>query len=164
MNSEKEYLQNSRPQVRIGHINIKVSDLERSLVFYRDQLGFKVIKRIGNAAAFLAYSDYHHDLCINTWDSLGGLPPQKGNTGLFHLAILFPDKEELNLVYNRLKTAGITIDAFVDHGVNESVYLRDPDENGIELYCDRHESLWWDENRELKMHYIPSDADKLFNV
>lgn len=131
-------------------------------MFYRDQLGFKVTKQIGDVAAFLAYGNYHHDLCINTWDSLDGLPPQKGSTGLFHLAILFPNKKELNSIYKRLKTSGITIDAFVDHGVNESVYLRDPDENGIELYYDRHQSLWWDENHELKMHHIPMDADQLF--
>jgi catechol 2,3-dioxygenase len=148
--------------VRIGHINIKVADLERSLTFYRDILGFKVTKRIGEAAAFLAYGNYHHDICLNTWQSKNGTPPVAGNTGLFHLAILFTEKEELRSVYDRIKKATIVIDSVVDHGVNESIYLKDPDHNGVELYWDKPREHWWSQEGELLMCHKPVDPESLF--
>lgn len=145
--------------VRIGHINLKVADLNRALVFYSGVLGFKITKQIGEEAAFLAYGGYHHDICLNTWHSKNGSAPEKGTTGLFHLAILFSERSEMIKVYERLKAAGITITAVVDHVVNESIYLDDPDGNGIELYWDRSEAHWWDENGNLKMGYQVLDQE-----
>jgi catechol 2,3-dioxygenase len=146
---------------RIGHVNLKVSNLEGSLAFYRDVLGLKVTKRIGDTAAFLAYGDYHHDICINTWESRGGSPPPAGATGLFHLAIVFAQRDELRDAFMRVKTAGIIIDSAIDHGVSESLYLRDPDQNGVELYWDRPAALWRDEAGELNMRHSPVDPDQL---
>ncbi len=146
---------------RIGHINLKVADLNRSLAFYEGVLGFKITKRIGDEAAFLAYGDYHHDICINTWESFGGSPPAKGTTGLFHLAIVYATKAELRAAYLRLRTAGITLDNAVDHGVSQSLYLRDPDQNGVELYWDRPRDRWWGDSGELKMGHRPVDPEEL---
>ena len=115
--------QNGAPQTstgaRIGHVNLKVSNLQRSLAFYQGVLGFKVTKRLGDAAAFLAHGDYHHDICINTWESRGGSPPTSGTTGLFHFAIVYAERNDLRDAYERLKAAGIAIDSAVDHGVSE---------------------------------------------
>ena len=146
---------------RIGHVNLKVSNLESALAFYRDVLGLKVTKRIGDTAAFLAYGDYHHDICINTWESRGGSPPPAGATGLFHIAIVFPQRDELRDAFMRVKAAGIVIDSAVDHGVSESLYLRDPDQNGVELYWDRPSALWRDGAGELNMRHSPVDPDQL---
>ena len=146
---------------RIGHVNLKVADLERSLAFYSGVLGLKVTKRIGNEAAFLAFADYHHDICINTWHSRDGGQPAPGTTGLFHLAILYPRRAELCDTFIRLKSAGIIIDSAVDHGVSESLYLRDPDQNGVELYWDRPSELWWGAGGALKMGHRPFDPEDL---
>lgn len=146
---------------RIGHVNLKVADLNRSLTFYEGVLGFKVTKRIGDEAAFLAYGDYHHDICINTWESRNGTQPARGTTGLFHLAIVYSTRAELCDAYLRLKTAGIAIDNAVDHGVSESLYLRDPDQNGIELYWDRPSKSWWNDAGELNMNHRPINPEKL---
>jgi len=143
---------------------LKVADLERSLAFYRDVLGFKITKRIGDTAAFLAYGDYHHDICINTWESRGASPPAAGTTGLFHLAIVYSQRSELRDAFIRLKAAGIEIDGAVDHDVSESLYLRDPDQNGVELYWDRPASLWRDSAGELKMGNRPVDPEGLLRT
>ena len=148
-------------RARIGHVNLKVSDLERSLAFYQGILGFKITKRIGNEAAFLAYGDYHHDICINTWQSRAGSPPPEGTTGLFHLAIVYSDRPELREAFGRLKAAGVTIDSVIDHGVSESIYIRDPDQNGVELYWDRPAACWWDDAGALRMGHRPMDPEEL---
>jgi catechol 2,3-dioxygenase len=146
---------------RIGHVNLKVADLDRSLAFYEGVLGFKVTKRIGDQGAFLAYGDYHHDICINTWESRNGSQPARGTTGLFHLAIVYSTRALLRDAYLRLLAAGIAIDNAVDHGVSESLYLRDPDQNGVELYWDRPAEVWWSDAGELKMTHRPIDPEEL---
>ena len=130
------------PQTRIGHVHLKVSDLERSLSFYRDVLGFEVTARLGNSAAFLSAGGYHHHLGLNTWESLGGAPPPARATGLYHLAILYPTRAELADALRRLIEANIPLEGASDHGVSEALYLRDPDDNGVELYCDRQMDAW----------------------
>ena len=146
---------------RIGHINLKVSNLERSLAFYEGVLGLKVTKRIGDEAAFLAFEGYHHDICINTWQSLDGSPPARDATGLFHLAIVYTERSGLRDAFRRLKAAGIAIDAAVDHGVSESLYLRDPDQNGVELYWDRPAAHWFDARGGLNMGHRPMEPEAL---
>jgi catechol 2,3-dioxygenase len=157
--------QNGAPQTstgaRIGHVNLKVSNLQRSLAFYQGVLGFKVTKRLGDAAAFLAHGDYHHDICINTWESRGGSPPTSGTTGLFHFAIVYAERNDLRDAYERLKAAGIAIDTAVDHGVSESIYIRDPDQNGVELYWDRPAAVWWSSSGEINMGHRPMDPEEL---
>lgn len=130
------------PAVRIGHIHLKVSDLERALGFYRDVLGFAVTQRYGAQAAFLSAGGYHHHIGLNTWESAGGSPPAPGTTGLFHTAILYPTRAQLADALRRVLEAGISIDGAADHGVSLAIYLRDPDDNGVELYWDRPESEW----------------------
>jgi len=131
-----------RSQVRIGHVHLKVADLERALGFYRDVLGLTVTQRLGNRAAFLAAGGYHHHLGLNTWESAGGGPPAPGTTGLYHVAFLYPTRAELADAIRRLVEAGIPIEGGADHGVSEAVYLRDPDGNGVELYRDRPADEW----------------------
>lgn len=130
------------PQTRIGHVHLKVANLERALAFYRDVLGFTVTQRIGNSAAFLAAGGYHHHIGLNTWESLGGSPPPPGATGLYHAAIRYPDRQTLADALRRLQRAKIPLDGAADHGVSEALYLRDPDENGVELYYDRPRADW----------------------
>lgn len=130
------------PKAKIGHVHLKVADLDRSLRFYRDVLGFEITQRYGSQAVFLSAGGYHHHIGLNTWESAGGQPPPEGTTGLFHIAILYPDRASLADALRRLTAAGITLDGASDHGVSEALYLRDPDENGVELYCDRPESEW----------------------
>jgi catechol 2,3-dioxygenase len=130
------------PQVDIGHVHLKVSDIDRSLAFYRDVLGFDVTQRLGDEAAFLSAGGYHHHLGLNTWESRGGSPPGPGTTGLYHVAIRYPDRATLGDALVRLRDAGIPITGATDHGVSEAVYLRDPDGNGIELYRDRPSEEW----------------------
>ncbi len=130
------------PQARIGHVHLKVADLERALAFYCDVLGFQVMQRMGDSAAFLAAGGYHHHIGLNTWESLGGQPPPVGSTGLYHLAILYPTRAALADALRRLVDAGIPLDGAADHGVSEALYLRDPDMNGVELYRDRSEDEW----------------------
>jgi catechol 2,3-dioxygenase len=135
----------SRPvdaQVRIGHVHLKVADLERSLGFYRDVLGFEITQRFGRQAAFLAAGGYHHHIGLNTWESEGGQPPPPGATGLYHIAILYPTRAELADALRRVLNAGIPLEGAADHGVSEALYLRDPDGNGVELYWDRPKEKW----------------------
>lgn len=129
-------------QTRIGHVHLKVADLDRALGFYRDVLGFEVTQLYGRDAAFLSAGGYHHHIALNTWESKGGSPPPHGTTGLFHLAILYPSRAALADALRRLRAAGIPIDGASDHGVSEAIYLRDPDGNGVELYRDRPEAEW----------------------
>jgi catechol 2,3-dioxygenase len=130
------------PDVRIGHVHLKVADLERALVFYRDVLGFEVTQRYGPSAAFVSAGGYHHHIGLNTWESLGGQPPAPGTTGLYHVAILYPTRAELADALRRVLAAGIVLDGAADHGVSEALYLRDPDDNGVELYWDRPAAEW----------------------
>ena len=130
------------PGVRIGHVHLKVADLERALTFYVGVLGFEVTQRIGDAAAFVSAGGYHHHIGLNTWESRGGSPPPRGTTGLYHVAILYPDRAGLADALRRLAEAGVLLDGAADHGVSEALYLRDPDGNGVELYRDRPEAEW----------------------
>ncbi|QMV18134.1 glyoxalase [Granulicella sp. 5B5] len=130
------------PDVRIGHVHLRVADLDRALAFYHGVLGFEITQRMGNSAAFLSAGGYHHHIGINTWESLGGQPPPPGSTGLYHLAILYPTRAELGNALQRLIHAKIQLDGAADHGVSEALYLRDPDNNGVELYWDRPRSDW----------------------
>ena len=130
------------PETRIGHIHLKVSDLERALTFYRDVLGFDLTQRYGRQAAFLSAGGYHHHIGLNTWESAGGSPPPAGATGLYHVAILYPSRADLADALRRLMEAGIPLEGASDHGVSEALYLRDPDGNGVELYWDRPQEQW----------------------
>ena len=130
------------PRVRIGHVHLKVADIERALSFYRDVLGFEVTQRFGASAAFLSAGEYHHHIGLNTWESAGGRPPAAGTTGLYHVAVLYPTRAELGDALRRLTKARIALDGASDHGVSEALYLRDPDENGVELYWDRPLEEW----------------------
>ena len=129
-------------ETRIGHVHLKVSDLERSVGFYRDVLGFEVTARIAGSAAFLSAGGYHHHIGLNTWESKGGKPTPPGSTGLYHFAILVPGRKELAKVFKRLMDKKWPIEGASDHGVSEAIYLRDPDGNGIEIYCDRPREQW----------------------
>lgn len=130
------------PETRIGHAHLKVADLDRSLAFYCGVLGFQLKQRIGNEAAFLAAGGYHHHIGLNTWESRGGMPPPRGTTGLYHVAILYPSRAALADALKRLLDAGLSLDGASDHGVSEALYLRDPDGNGLELYRDREPEDW----------------------
>ena len=130
------------PQVRIGHVHLKVADLERALSFYCGVLGFDLTQRYGEQAAFISAGGYHHHIGLNTWESQGGSPPPPGTTGLYHLAILYPTRAALADALRRLIAAGIALDGASDHGVSEALYLRDPDDNGVELYWDRPHEAW----------------------
>jgi catechol 2,3-dioxygenase len=130
------------PRVRIGHVHLKVADLDRALGFYRDVLGFEVTQRYGTQAVFLSAGGYHHHIGLNTWESAGGQPPAPGTTGLYHVAILHPTRAALADALRRLVAAKVPLDGAADHGVSEALYLRDPDGNGVELYRDRAESEW----------------------
>lgn len=156
---------NSQPiaaQTRIGHVHLKVSDLERALRFYRDVLGFELTQRYGRQAAFLSAGGYHHHIGLNTWESAGGTPPPPGTTGLYHLAILYPSRADLADALRRLLKAGIHLEGASDHGVSEALYLRDPDGNGVELYWDRPQDHWpRSAQGELEMHTHPLDLQDL---
>jgi len=130
------------PATRIGHVHLKVADLERALGFYRDVLGFELTQRFGTSAAFLSAGGYHHHIGLNTWESADGRAPAEGTTGLYHLAILYPTRAELSDALRRLMKAGIPLEGASDHGVSEALYLRDPDDNGVELYWDRPREEW----------------------
>ena len=129
-------------RVDIGHVHLKVSDIDRALAFYHDILGFDVMQRMGDQAAFISAGGYHHHLGLNTWESRGGSPPPAGATGLYHVAIRYPDRSALGDALRRLIEAKWPIDGATDHGVSEAIYLRDPDGNGIEIYRDRPEAEW----------------------
>ena len=128
--------------VRIGHVHLKVANLQRALDFYVGVLGFELVQRYGTQAAFISAGGYHHHLGLNTWESLGGSPPPAGSTGLYHTAILYPSRAALADALRRLTKAKIPLDGASDHGVSEALYLRDPDQNGVELYWDRPREQW----------------------
>lgn len=130
------------PETRVGHVHLKVADLDRAIAFYSGILGFDVTQRYGSQAAFLSAGGYHHHIGLNTWDSLGGTPPPPGHTGLYHSAFLFPNRKALAQVLKRLVDAGYPLTGASDHGVSEVLYLDDPDGNGVELYRDRPEADW----------------------
>lgn len=150
---------------RIGHVHLKVADLDRALGFYVGVLGFQLMQRFGSQAAFISAGGYHHHIGLNTWDSLGGSAPPPGHTGLYHLAILYPGRADLADALRRLGAAGITLDGASDHGVSEALYLRDPDGNGVELYWDRPEADWpHDAAGELAMFTRRLDVEALLAV
>jgi catechol 2,3-dioxygenase len=130
------------PGVRIGHVHLKVANLDRALKFYCGVLGFELMQRFGAEAAFVSAGGYHHHIGLNTWESAGGSPPPPGTTGLYHLALLYPTRPALADAFRRLQRAGIPLDGASDHGVSEALYLRDPDDNGVELYWDRPREHW----------------------
>jgi catechol 2,3-dioxygenase len=130
------------PGVRIGHVHLKVADLERALAFYSGVLGFEITQRYGSQAAFVSAGGYHHHIGLNTWESLNGSAPPPGSTGLYHLAIVYPGRRQLADALRRLMHAGVRLDGASDHGVSEALYLTDPDGNGLELYWDRPKELW----------------------
>jgi len=150
------------PQARIGHVHLKVADLDRAIAFYSGVLGFSVTQRYGAGAAFLAAGNYHHHIGLNTWESAGGTPPPKGHTGLYHTAFLYPSRATLGDALKRILNAGIKLDGASDHGVSEALYLRDPDENGVELYWDKPEADWpRDADGALSMVNDPLDLASL---
>jgi len=150
------------PGVVIGHVHLKVADLERSLAFYCDVLGFALTQRLGRDAAFISAGGYHHHIGLNTWESRGGQPPPPGTTGLYHVAIRYPTRAALADAFRRLQAAGVPLDGASDHGVSEALYLRDPDQNGLELYWDRLEAQWpRTESGELAMHTRRLDLEAL---
>ena len=130
------------PGTRIGHVHLKVADLDRAIAFYGGVLGFELQQRYGTQAAFLSAGGYHHHIGLNTWESLGGTPPPPGHTGLYHTAILYPTRRDLADALRRLIAAGIQLDGASDHGVSHALYLRDPDGNGVELYWDLPQEEW----------------------
>jgi catechol 2,3-dioxygenase len=144
------------PRVDIGHVHLKVSDLERAVAFYRDVLGFEVQHRYGDQAAFLSAGGYHHHIGLNTWESKGGSPPPRGTTGLFHVAIRYPDRKTLAQAVQAVIDAGVPLSGASDHGVSEAIYFHDPDQNGIELYRDRPREQWPEE-----MFTAPLDLQQL---
>ena len=147
---------------RIGHVHLKVADLERALGFYCGVLGFEMMQRYGDQAAFISAGGYHHHIGLNTWESKGGSPPAPGTTGLFHTAILYPTRAALADALHRVQAAGIPLDGASDHGVSEALYLRDPDQNGVELYRDRPQDEWpRDANGRLAMFTRRLDLDDL---
>jgi catechol 2,3-dioxygenase len=153
------------PQARIGHVHLTVSDLDRALAFYRDVLGFEVTSRYGSEAVFLSAGGYHHHVGLNTWAGRGAPRPARGTTGLYHFAILFPDRKALAAAVRRVLEHGIPLDGASDHGVSEAIYLRDPDGNGIELYCDRPQTEWpRGPDGSLVMHTRPLDLQDLLNA
>lgn len=150
------------PETRVGHIHLKVADLDRAIGFYSGVLGFELQQKYGTQAAFLSAGGYHHHIGLNTWDSRGGTPAPRGHTGLYHTAFLYPDRAQLADALRRVVAAGIPLDGAADHGVSEAIYLSDPDGNGVELYRDRPETEWpRDEDGQLKMVNAPLDLDRL---
>ena len=152
------------PQTRIGHVHLKVADLERAINFYRNVLGFDVTQRYGRNAAFLSAGGYHHHIGLNTWESENGAAPAPGTTGLYHLAIVYPTRAALADALRRLIASKIALDGASDHGVSEALYLRDPDNNGVELYWDRPQEQWpRTASGDLAMHTRPLDLESLLN-
>ena len=150
------------PRVRVGHVHLKVADLDRAIAFYRDVLGFDLMQRLGEQAAFLSAGGYHHHVGLNTWESRGGSPPPPGTTGLYHSAFLFPTRRDLAQALQRVLAAGIPLDGASDHGVSEALYLRDPDGNGVELYYDRPRDEWpLEPGGSVSMFTAPLDLQSL---
>lgn len=155
---------NIHPQTKIGHVHLTVSDLDRSLAFYRDLLGFEVTAHYGDSAVFLSAGGYHHHLGLNTWAGRGATPPSPGHTGLYHFAILFPERKELAKTLQRLLEAKYPLTGSADHGVSEAIYLDDPDGNGVELYVDRPKESWKrSEKGEIEMVTEALDIDDLLS-
>ena len=149
-------------RVSVGHVHLKVADLDRALAFYRDVLGFEVTARMGPGAVFLSAGGYHHHIGLNTWESRGGRPPARGTTGLYHVAFLYPDRASLADALRRVVEAGVALDGAADHGVSEALYLRDPDGNGVEFYRDRPTEDWpRTADGELAMVSDPLDVQAL---
>jgi catechol 2,3-dioxygenase len=164
-NQNREAMYKAPANTRIGHVHLKVSDLERSIAFYRDLLGFELTSKYGQQAAFLSAGGYHHHIGLNTWHSEGADPAQRKGVGLYHVAILYPERKDLAEVLLRLREAGYTIDGASDHGVSEAKYLKDPDSNGLELYWDRAREQWpKKENGELDMFTKPLDIQSLMST
>ncbi len=152
------------PRVGIGHVHLKVADIDRSLAFWRGVLGFEVQQRLGDQAAFVSAGDYHHHIALNTWESKGGSPPPRGTTGLYHVAVLYPDRRTLAEALRSVLAAGIPLVGATDHGVSEALYLSDPDGNGVELYRDRPQEEWPrppDGSEGVAMFNAPLDLDAL---
>jgi catechol 2,3-dioxygenase len=149
------------PRVDIGHVHLKVSDLERGIAFYRDVLGFELMQQLGDEAAFLSAGGYHHHIALNTWESKGGPPAPPGTTGLYHVAIRYPDRKTLAQAVKSVLDAGIRLSGASDHGVSEAIYLRDPDDNGVELYRDRPREQWPREDGRLNIYSAPLDLQAL---
>ena len=153
------------PEVQIGHVHLTVADLDRSLGFYRDLLGFQITMRYGDSAVFLSAGGYHHHLGLNTWAGPGATPPPEGHTGLYHVAILYPTRAALATALRRLVDAAYPITGFADHGVSEAVYLDDPDGNGVELYVDRPQSEWqYETDGSIRMVTEPLDVAALLSL
>lgn len=149
------------PETRIGHVHLKVSDLERSVQFYTQALGLDLMEQLPGAA-FLSFGGYHHHIALNTWESQGGRPPAPGSTGLYHVALLYPDRPSLAQALRRLLDHGVRLDGAADHGVSEALYLHDPDGNGLELYRDRDRSQWpQNPDGSLRMYTAPLDLQAL---
>jgi catechol 2,3-dioxygenase len=152
------------PGVRIGHVHLKVADLDRALRFYCDVLGFELMVRMSDEAAFVSAGGYHHHIGLNTWESAGGKPPPPNTTGLYHVAILYPTRAELSDALKRLIRAGIALDGASDHGVSEALYLHDPDQNGVELYWDRPRDQWpHSPNGKVTLFTRPLDLNSLLD-
>src|SRR5215210_3441012 len=150
------------PRIDIGHVHLKVSDLERAIAFYSGVLGFELTQRMGNSAAFLSAGGYHHHIGLNTWESRGGKPPAEGATGLYHFAIRYPDRASLGDALRRLQQASVALQGASDHGVSEALYLTDPDGNGLELYRDRPREEWpRTADGRLQMTTAPLDLESL---
>ncbi len=149
-------------ETRVGHVHLRVADLERAIDFYTRVLGFELVTRYGTQAAFLSAGGYHHHIGLNTWESKGGTPPPPGHTGLYHTAFLFPDRKSLAQALRRIVDAGVPLSGASDHGVSEAIYLDDPDGNGVEIYRDRPESEWpRNPDGSLRMYNAPLDLRKL---
>jgi catechol 2,3-dioxygenase len=152
------------PRVDIGHVHLKVSDIDRSLAFWRDVLGFEVMARVGDQAAFISAGGYHHHIGLNTWESKDAGPPPRGTTGLYHVAVRYPDRASLADAVRRVAEAGIPLEGASDHGVSEAIYLSDPDGNGVELYRDRPRDEWpLDEEGNFTMYTNRLDLDDLLS-
>ncbi|HEY9049302.1 MAG TPA: VOC family protein [Ohtaekwangia sp.] len=149
-------------QTRIGHVHLKVADLDRATDFYCGLLGFEVTTRYGTQAAFISAGGYHHHIGLNTWYSKDAQPASKHGVGLFHTAILYPTRKDLAVIFNRLRTAGYPFTGASDHGVSEALYLNDPDNNGVELYWDRPKELWpLQADGSLEMYTRPLNLESL---
>jgi catechol 2,3-dioxygenase len=153
------------PDVSVGHVHLKVSDLDRAIAFYRDVLGFELQQQLGNQAAFLSAGGYHHHIGLNTWESRGGTPAPPGTTGLYHAAFLYPTREALAGAVRAVLDAGVPLTGASDHGVSEAIYLNDPDGNGIELYWDRPREEWPREpDGSLALFTAPLDLQALLQT
>ena len=153
------------PATRIGHVHLKVANVERSIGFYHGVLGFTIMQRLGDSAAFLSAGGYHHHIGLNTWESFGGSPPPQECTGLYHTAILYPTRADLADALRRVLASGITLDGAADHGVSQALYLRDPDQNGVELYWDRPQAEWpRTASGDLAMYTKALDLDSLLRA